>query len=74
MGRLNSRLEQQDTLTWAVSYQGTGAVLPGQVSAAELLTIFRVELHHYFALAALSRSTTAPGGMVREAQIGRAHV
>lgn len=67
MGRLNTRTEQQQSLDWASVYRGTSARLSRGVPSQELRSKFYRDLLRYFALAALSRSTTAPGLMVREA-------
>ena len=67
MGRLNSREEQRGNLHWALRYKGTPAHLPGIASSQALRSLFYEDLLHYFALAALSRSTTAPESMVQDA-------
>ncbi len=67
MGRINTVQEQQATLAWASEFNGR-PVSNGLVSCASGLgTLFAVELRRYFALAALSRSTTAPNRMVSQA-------
>jgi hypothetical protein len=67
MGRLNSRQEQQSNLHWASGYKGTPAFVTGIASSKELRSLFYKDLLRYFALAALSRSTTAPTRMVQDA-------
>ncbi len=67
MGRLNSLEEQRATLHWAVRYacsRNTAGVI---ATVADLRAFFADDLRRYFALAALSRSTTAPSQMVSEA-------
>ncbi len=67
MGRINTVQEQQATLAWASEFNGR-PISDGSVSCASGLgTLFAVELRRYFALAALSRSTTAPDRMVSQA-------
>jgi hypothetical protein len=66
MGRLNSPSEQRDSLRWAGSYRGTPLPHAG-VAIGELRSHFYHDLRCYFALAALSRSTTAPQILVRNA-------
>lgn len=67
MGRLNSQTEQMATLDWAAEYAVGRAGACRIDSASDLRAVFAEELRRYFALAALSRSTTAPGPMVSDA-------
>jgi hypothetical protein len=67
MGRLNTLAEQKATLDWAAGYR-TPRETAGAVSTVSgLRVIFGEDLQRYFALAALSRSTTAPAQMVEDA-------
>jgi len=67
MGRLNTIDEQAATLEWADSYCSS------RIAGCEVSTISSIrhsysdDLRRYFALAALSRSTTAPTQMVSDA-------
>lgn len=67
MGRLNTIEEQRSTLLWATAYQRSKIGKNVCSSIAELRSIFSDDLRRYFALAALSRSTTAPAQMVSDA-------
>jgi hypothetical protein len=67
MGRLNTVEEQRGTLNWAATYHGSRAASHNVACVSDLRDVFGDDLRRYFALAALSRSTTAPAGMVREA-------
>ncbi len=67
MGRLNSPAEQKATLDWAAEYAGARMSACGVDSASDLRALFAHELRRYFALAALSRSTTASRPMVSDA-------
>ncbi len=67
MGRLNSLAEQKATLDWATGYQSRGSPAYEVSSVAGLRVRFGDDLRRYFALAALSRSTTAPAQMVNDA-------
>jgi hypothetical protein len=67
MGRLNTVGEKKATLIWASSY---GKEEPKWLSSVDLPSVrsaFDAELKSYFALAALSRSTTSPKDMVKKA-------
>ena len=52
---------------WAANYNGTQGTVTGVASSSVLRSIFYDDLRRYFALAGLSRSTTAPGDLVRGA-------
>jgi hypothetical protein len=65
MGRLNTLMEQRATLDWAAGYRGVRNGVGATASALRFR--FGDELRRYFALAALSRSTTAPDQMVSDA-------
>ena len=67
MGRLNTIDEQRDTLVWAAAYGHSKIARSGIASVSDLRLLFRDDLRRYFALAALSRSTTAPTHMVSDA-------
>lgn len=67
MGRLNSPVEHRATLEWASAYAGALGSTCGITSASDLRALFADELRRYFALAALSRSTTASGPVVSDA-------
>lgn len=67
MGRLNTLAEQTATLAWAAEYRGVWHGFGGIVSVFDLRSHFCDDLRRYFALAALSRSTTAPAQMVSDA-------
>jgi hypothetical protein len=67
VGRRNSQTEQMATLDWAAGY-GRSRKSAGAIgSASDSRAFFADDLRRYFALAALSRSTTAPGPMVSDA-------
>lgn len=67
MGRLNTIDEQAATLDWAVSYSGSKIAGCEVSSISSLRLRYGDDLRRYFALAALSRSTTAPMQMVSDA-------
>ena len=67
MGRPNSLDEQKSTLAWASRFSVESGTVDVPSSAIDLREHFSKELRRYFALAALSRSTTAPSPMVGEA-------
>lgn len=67
MGRLNTLAEQEATLGWAGEYIGVRYRVSDTDSVAGLRSRFGDDLRRYFALAALSRSTTAPAQMVFKA-------
>lgn len=67
MGRLNTVDEQQSTLRWAAAYRESSVSWRRVSRVPDLRTAFGNDLRRYFALAALSRSTTAPAPMVSEA-------
>lgn len=67
MGKLNTLAEQTATLAWAGKYRGATHGVGRTVFAFELRSRFSDDLRRYFALAALSRSTTAPAQMVSDA-------
>jgi hypothetical protein len=67
VGRLNTSAEQQATLDWAAEYAVARVGACGINSVLDLRAVFAGDLRRYFALAALSRSTTAPGPMVSDA-------
>ena len=67
MGRLNTVDEQRSTLKWAFQYQSSQFFNKPFFSISELRYIFNDDLRRYFALAALSRSTSAPKDMVSDA-------
>jgi hypothetical protein len=64
MGRRNTVDEQRATLEWAKTICKSKNNRPGPRTVADLRTIFGNELRRYFALAALSRSKTAPEELV----------
>ncbi len=67
MGRLNTVDEQRSTLAWASRFDASQDLCRDVASASDLRTCFADELRRYFALAALSRSTTAPSNLVQQA-------
>lgn len=67
MGRLNTPVEQAATLAWAAEYCGARHGVGDIASVSDLRSRFGDDLRRYFALAALSRSTTAPAQMVSDA-------
>ena len=67
MGRLNSDNEKIATLAWAINYKSTNTYSPKIERISNLQSSFDVELKSYFALAALSRSTTSPIELVNDA-------
>lgn len=67
MGRLNTIDEQAATLEWAVSYSCLRIAGREVSSISSLRLRYGDDLRRYFALAALSRSTTAPAQMVGDA-------
>jgi hypothetical protein len=67
MGRLNTLAEQWATLEWAAGYRGMQNITGAITSVSELRLLFGDDLRRYFALAALSRSTTAPNQLVKDA-------
>ena len=67
MGKLNTLAEQTATLAWAGEYRGATHGVGGTVFVLDLRSRFSDDLRRYFALAALSRSTTAPAQMVSDA-------
>ncbi len=67
MGRLHTLVEHKATLDWATGYRRS-LDSAGPVSSVSCLRLrFGKDLQRYFALAALSRSTTAPAQMVKDA-------
>jgi hypothetical protein len=67
VGRLNTLAEQNATLDWATEYQRQCRPAGAVSSISGLKALFGEDLRRYFALAALSRSTTAPAQMVKDA-------
>ena len=67
MGRLNTLSDKQNTLTWANSYQGDRANIPSNFKLSTISKTYDKELKKYFALAALSRSTSSPKELVDQA-------
>jgi hypothetical protein len=67
MGRLNTIDEQAATLEWAAKYRSSRIVGCDVSSITSLRLRYGDDLRRYFALAALSRSTTAPAQMVSDA-------
>ena len=67
MGRLNTLEEKLATLEWARSYGKSRARSLPKASLSRVRPLFETELKAYFSLAALSRSTTSPKDMVRDA-------
>lgn len=67
MGRLNTLAEQRATVAWSTEYSSGRHSVRKIASASDLRSAFGDELRRYFALAALSRSTTAPAQMVSDA-------
>jgi hypothetical protein len=67
MGRLNTVDEQRSTLKWAEDYRVSSETYCRVSRVTNLRISFGKDLRRYFALAALSRSTTAPATMVSEA-------
>ncbi len=67
MGRLNTLAEQMATLEWANRYGSLANPSRAVSSISSLRALFGEDLRSYFALAALSRSTTAPAQMVKDA-------
>jgi len=67
VGRLNTLAEHAATLDWAVGYRTPRNTDYAVQSVSGLRALFADELRRYFALAALSRSTTAPAQMVSDA-------
>ena len=63
MGRMNTLEEQIETVHWATSYRGHNCVPEGGRFLTEVVKASDFELKKYFALAALSRSKTAPEGL-----------
>lgn len=67
MGRLNTPEEREATLRWALGYEA-GTASPSHLpTLLALRHAFHSELKSYFALAALSRSKSAPNELVAEA-------
>jgi hypothetical protein len=67
VGRLHTPAEHAATLDWAVGYRAPRNTGQAVQSVAGLRALFGDELRRYFALAALSRSTSAPTQMVSDA-------
>ena len=67
MGRLNTVDEQRSTLKWAADYRASSITCRRVSEVPDLRISFGSDLRRYFALAALSRSTTAPPTMVSDA-------
>jgi hypothetical protein len=67
VGRLNTLPEQKATLDWAARHPNFGNPVGAVSSVSGLRVLFGDDLRRYFALAALSRSTTAPAQMVNDA-------
>ena len=67
MGRLNTLAEQAATLDWAAGFRTLRVTDCHVPSVSGLRMHFGDDLRRYFALAALSRSTTAPAQMVSDA-------
>ncbi len=67
MGRLNTIEEQSCTLEWAYEFCAGKPRAAHAASVSELRLCFGDDLRRYFALAALSRSTTAPARLVSDA-------
>lgn len=67
MGRLNTIDQQQATVAWGASFILQPKSMVAVCSAREIRACFADELRRYFALAALSRSTTAPAPVVSRA-------
>lgn len=65
MGRRNTTLEQQATVSWAIEYGSSSRTL--NCSLQDIKSAFSQDLSSYFALAGLSRSTTAPSDLVNGA-------
>ena len=64
MGRRNTPAEQQETIDWAEQYRGYKGTPAELTALRDVRAHFAGDLRRYFALAALSRSTTAPAMMV----------
>jgi hypothetical protein len=67
MGRLNTIEEQTRTVGWALEFRAGKPRTAHVASVPELRSSFGADLRRYFALAALSRSTTAPAQLVSDA-------
>lgn len=67
MGRLNTDEEKARTLEWASRFRAIKGRVPHIASVSDLGSCFGEDLRRYFALAALSRSTTAPAQLVNDA-------
>ncbi|MDB4645072.1 hypothetical protein OAF37_03345 [Rubripirellula sp.] len=67
MGRNNTLAEKQSTISWARKYRGHKASIIGQSLLRAAADASEHQLKRYFALAALSRSTTSPNELVKEA-------
>ena len=67
MGRLNSLSDKKNTLSWANSYQGTHVKIPNNFKLSTISNFYDIELKKYFALSALSRSTSSPKELVDRA-------
>jgi hypothetical protein len=67
VGRLNTIDEKAATLEWAAKYRSSRIAGCDVSSIASLRHRYGDDLRRYFALAALSRSTTAPAHMVSDA-------
>jgi hypothetical protein len=67
MGKRNTTAQQQETLAWAKAYQGHRTRLGAGTVPRAAAVASGDQLRRYFALAALSRSTTAPQGLVEAA-------
>jgi hypothetical protein len=60
VGRKNTPAEQQDNIEWAKQYCGNKETPADLTALRDIRAHFAGDLRRYFALAALSRSTTAP--------------
>jgi len=67
VGRLHTLVEHKTTLDWATGYPSSRDSAGPVSSVSGLRMFFGEDLQRYFALAALSRSTTAPVQMVKDA-------
>ena len=68
MGRLNNLTDQENTIKWVTSLKEVSIKnIPNNFKLALIKNIFDLELKKYFALAALSRSTSAPRELVDKA-------
>lgn len=68
MGRRNSLREHEATVQWAESGERHKADLDRPCSLSSIRSTYYLGLRKYFALAALSRSTTAPPDLVSRAR------